>query len=352
MTKLKVAFDIRPLTNPEKYRGVGVYTKNLLQGLKKEDLGIKLIEFSDESQIPGEVDLIHYPYFNPFLVTLPLYSKIPRVITVHDVIPLLFPQHFPKGFRGWFKWQRQKLALKLSQQIITDSLSSKKDIIKVTGIRKTKVNPVYLAADPIFQPASQSEQKRVRQKYDLPAKFVLYVGDFNWNKNVVNLTKACLDLDLALLVLGSKAIATDYDHFHPENRALTQFQELATNYADLTTPGFVAQKDLVALYSTATVYCQPSYYEGFGLPVLEAMVCGCPVVCSQNSSLVEVAGSAAIAIKDPKHLNSIETALSQAFNLSPSARDKLIKKGLIQAQQFSWQKTVKETIKVYENTKK
>jgi len=280
-----------------------------------------------------------------------LKFKNPTVVTVHDIIPLLFPQHFPKGVKGWLKWQYQKFRLKQAAQIITDSQSSAQDIHKITHISSSKIDSVYLAASDDFKPASQTEQARVRRKYHLQDKFVLYVGEFNWNKNVVGLTKACLDLEMPLLVAGGRAVDKDYDRSHPENQPLSEFQRLAQDNADLTTtPGYVSQKDLIALYSTATVYCQPSFYEGFGLPVLEAMSCGCPMVCSDKGSLPEVAGKAAFYIKDPYSLGSIEKMLKKALNLSKSQRQKIVKQGLKQANKFSWQKTAQQTVNVYEKT--
>lgn len=347
---MKIAFDIRPLSNPEKFRGVGVYTKNLLKKLQTPIFKkIEIFEFDDEDQIPQDTDLIHYPYFNPFLLTLPLKFKKPTVVTVHDMIPLLFPQHFPKGVKGWFKWQYQKLRLKQTNHIITDSQASAQDICQVAHIKKLKISSVYLAASDDFKPASRTEQARVKKKYQLPDKFVLYVGEFNWNKNVVGLTKACLDLEMPLLVAGGRAVDENYDHSHPENQPLSEFQHLAKDNAELTTtPGYVSQKDLIALYSTAAVYCQPSFYEGFGLPILEAMACGCPVVCSNKGSLPEVAGKAVFYIKDPYSLTSIEKTLKKALNLSKNQRQKMIDQGLRQAERFSWQKTAQKTVEVYE----
>jgi len=109
----------------------------------------------------------------------------------------------------------------------------------------------------------------------------------------------------------------------------------------------ISQKDLVVLYSIASVYCQPSFYEGFGLPVLEAMACGCPVVCSKKGSLTEVAGEAALYIDKPDKISSIKKALKKGLNLSKSQRSKQVKAGLKQAKKFSWQKTGEKTIDVY-----
>lgn len=350
---IKVAFDIRPLNNPQKYRGVGVYTQNLYSQLRQKTKKVAVYGFKHPQEITENTDLVHYPYFDPFSLTLPLFKKFPTVVTVHDLIPIIFPEHFPKGLKGWLKWQIQKLSLKRTIHIITDSDSSQKDIVKILKVKKDSVSSIHLAPASVFQPASLAEQRRIRKKLGLPEKFLLYVGDFNWNKNVPSLVKACIGLEIPLVVAGGKAVSFDYDPRHPENQPLAEFQRLVQRHAELTTtPGFLSQKDLIALYSTATFYCQPSFYEGFGLPVLEAMACGCPVICSSFSSLPEVAGEAAIYIKDPYSVQSIKATIKKAFNFSEKSREKIINNAFKQVKKFSWQKTAQETRGVYEKALK
>lgn len=341
-----IGFDTRPLKTPEKWRGVGVYIQNLLPYLKKSKK-IEVIELANNK--PNKFDIVHYPYFRPFQKTLSFFKSTPRAVTVHDLIPLKFPQHFPKGIKGSLIWMWQKRCLKKSNLILTDSKASKKDIINILKINPKKVKVTYLSASKDFKPLPQPQVKKLLKKYNLPQKFVLYVGDFNWNKNVVNLTQACISLNLPLVLPGSTAIRSKYNTSHPENQMLFNFQKLAQKHPNLIkTLGQVSQKELVALYNQAFVYCQPSYYEGFGLPVLEAMQSGCPVVCSKSSSLPEVAGKAAIYIKKPFSDKEIKTALKKVLKMTQSKRDQLIKKGLKQAQKFSWKKTAQQTIKYYE----
>ncbi|MBU0619006.1 glycosyltransferase family 4 protein [Patescibacteria group bacterium] len=347
---IKVAFDTRPLANPEKYRGVGAYTQNLLIGIKDYGSGVRIFEFNHEREIPPDTDLVHYPYFNPFFLSLPLIKKFPTIVTVHDLIPIVFPHHFPKGIKGTIKWQLQKLALKGAVHIITDSQSSQKDVVRLIGIKKSQTSAVYLAPAITFKPAVLQARQRIKKNLNLPDKFILYVGDFNWNKNVPGLTQACLDLNMPLLVVGAKAAAKDFDYHHPENRALVKFRQFIQGSQGelIFTPGYISTDDLRAVYSLADFYCQASFYEGFGLPVLEAMACGCPVVCSQGGSLAEVAGQAAVFIKDPTSVESIKKALKTALAFNKQERQALIAKGFEQVKKFSWRTTTRETIKIYE----
>src|SRR6266581_1905653 len=143
---MKIAIDISPLQTGHKVRGVGFYLKNLKKTLLRYDTRNDYIFFAQDEKLDNKADLVHYPYFEPFFITLPFFSKQKRVVTVHDLTPIVFPEHFPAGIKGKFSWQVQKFNLQRSDGIITDSESSKKDIIRYVGAPESKIHVVYLAA--------------------------------------------------------------------------------------------------------------------------------------------------------------------------------------------------------------
>ena len=183
---MKVALEISPLTSPHNVRGIGSYTKTLFEALKKEK-NVEVIPFKHLGKIP-EADLIHYPYFDLFFHTMPIFGKSRTVVTIHDVIPLVFPAFFPAGKRAYINLFLQKIALKKANAVIADSKTSKADIADKLTFPNDKIHVVYLAQSSIFRP--QNPKIAIRKKYKLPDKFILYVGDVNWNKNILGLLQA------------------------------------------------------------------------------------------------------------------------------------------------------------------
>lgn len=347
---MKVAIDISPLKSSHRFRGIGAYTKNLvksLQSLKKRDFELVLIE---KDKIPQNCDLIHFPYFDLFFTTLPLIRKKKTIVTIHDTTPLVFPKHYPPGIKGKLRFQVQKMALKTVDGVITDSKNSQKDISLYLDYPKEKIFVVYLAAADIFR-KERKKLEKVREKYRLPQKFILYVGDVNYNKNILGLVKACKLVKTPLVIVGKQAVEKKIDRSHPENRDLVWLQDyckssIINHKSSIILTGFVPDKDLVIIYNLATVYCQPSFYEGFGLPVLEAMACGTPVVTSKKASLPEITRKAAVLV-DPYDINDIANGLTVAIE-DEDLREDLIEKGLKQVKNFSWEKVANETYKVYQ----
>ena len=281
---MNIAIDTTPLTSGHSGRGVGVYTKYLIESLQKYERQHTYTFVTRGQKVSDNTDLVHYPYFDPYFLTLPLQKPHPVVVTVHDLIPLVFPQEFPSGVRGQIKWQIQKVSLRGSSRVIADSHSSKKDITKITGLHPAKIDVIYLAPAAIFRQILQKEiLNRILKQYSLPEHFILYVGDVNWNKNIPGLLhayaiykKANPSLDIQLVLVG-KAFRNDALH---ENQII---QKLIHDYGierNVIIPGYVSESDLACIYNLAICLVQPSFYEGFGFPVLEAMACGCPVVCS------------------------------------------------------------------------
>jgi len=343
---MKVVIDISPLKSAHKTRGIGTYTRNLAESLIQIDPKNDYILTSKPNHLA--TDLIHYPYFDFFFPTLPFKKTKPTIVTIHDTIPLIFPQHYKPGLKGKINLIRQKLALQSADAIITDSNNSKKDIAHYLNQPNQKIHVVHLAANRQFKKASQAEIKRVRKKYHLPAKFVLYVGDINYNKNLKALINAFSKTNSKFhLVFVTRALRNKH---LPEAKIIFQSLKqynLKERFHLLTNVPLDPSSDLIAIYSTATAYVQPSLYEGFGLPVLEALKCQTLVISSNAASLPEVGGDAVIYF-DPKNINSLTSALTKTLNLSYPKRQRLIAEGLKQANKFSWDETAKNTIKIYQ----
>ncbi len=343
---MKVAIDITPLESAHRARGVGVYTKNLIDALETYGKQHTYIYFTGKQLVPQDADIVHYPYFDPFFLTLPLVKRKPAVVTVHDLIPLVFPYKFPAGVRGAVKWQVQKVSLRGASRIIADSLSSKNDIARIAGVKKEIIDTVYLAPDPAYRPITdQSTLAGIRRKYSLPKQFILFVGDVNWNKNVIGLLRAFVTLRKRKELMQSKLVLVGGafgDDTLSETQEINQFiREFDLEHVVIT-PGNVPLDELAGFYSMASVYVQPSHYEGFGLPVLEAMACGCPVVCTNTSSLKEIAGPAIqVGPKPEDILTGITGMLKVDRNIQSDRQFEWVR-------QFTWRRVAGETISVYE----
>lgn len=317
---MKIAIDTGPLTSGDSVRGIGTYTRELLNAL-----GLKGVDVSKEDL--AKFDVVHFTRFNPFFICLPFIKpkNTKFVLTVYDLIPLIYPKHYPPGLKGKIKFLINKFLIKKNvDAIITISETSKKDICRFLGINPGKVFVTYLAPRKIFR-------KLENPKYpDLPERFVLYVGDVNYNKNIPNLVRACELANIPLVIAGKQAKQLqDLDLDHPE---LTHLKNV--NWKKVIRLGYVDDGDLVKIYNLASVYVQPSFYEGFGLPVLEAIECGTPVVATKTQCLVEVLGNNFdyVDASDPKDM--------ARGILNPNRNIKL-------PRTYSWEKTGKETLKVY-----
>ena len=356
---MNVAIDVSPIEGKgslhHRVRGTGSYVKSLKESLLKYYPNDKYTFFTrgqtlpaGRQELPKDVDLIHYPYFEPFFLTLPFSSKTPFIVTVHDLTPLVFPKYFPAGLRGSLKWKIQRTNLKKAKRIITDSISSKNDIIKYAGIPEDRIEVIYLAAGEELKVIHNSEFiiHNLRKKFHLPEKFALYVGDVTWNKNLPRLIEACLKANIPLVLTGEAFMSSDFDRKNPWNQDLAIVQEISKENKNIIRIGFVSDDDLTSLYNMAAVFVMPSLYEGFGLPILEAMSCGCPVITSKEGSLPEVAGNAAFYV-DAYSIDSISEGIIKVFS-NADLRKELSEKGIKQAQKFSWKKTAEKTIKVYE----
>lgn len=336
---IKVYIDQQPLKSAHAIRGIGSYTRNLLDALRNQK-EVLLVES------PEKADVIHYPYFDLFFNTLSSTRKT-SIVTIFDTIPLIYPKEFPTGIKGKLSFWSQKGKLKRVDSIITISETSKKDIIRFLDVMPSKIHVIYLAQGKEFKKVTNSVAQVAASKYKLPSKFILYVGDVNYNKNVVGLIKAfaCLKSNINLVLVG-KAFENDI----AETREIFHLIEKLKIKDKVLIPGFVPGEDLVSIYNLATVYCQPSLYEGFGLPVLEAMASGCSVVALASQALIEIGQEAAL-FADPKEHQDLASKLDEVIN-NEELRDSLIKKGLSHSSKFGWEKVAEETIKVYNDSLK
>lgn len=350
---MKIAINIQPLKSGHKDRGIGNYTYNLIEALKSEP-NIEITEFTNLSQVKA-VDLIHYPWFDFYFHTLPIKKTFPTIVTIHDVIPLKFKDHYPFGLKARFNLGLQKLALSGSRQILTDSSVSKKDIIDLLKARPEKISVVYPALSEDFKVLTSAERLLVKRKYRLPDRYLLYVGDANWTKNLPFLVKCFNKLiknskfaDLKLVLAGGVFLKKVENINHPELESLKQVNRLIDQYnlSDrVIRPGNLSVKDLAGFYNLAGLYIQPSIYEGFGLPVLEAMACGVPVVSSEGGSLPEIGGEAAVYF-NPQNSRQLVSIISGILD-NDSLRNKLSGLGLKRAEEFSRQKFVNRIVQVY-----
>lgn len=342
----RVVIDISLMHGFSKKRGIGSYAKNLYKSLKEyTDLDIVL---NEERGFSGNSEIIHYPFFDFFQPTLPVFKKAKTVVTIHDVIPLKFSEHYPSGVWGGMNLIRQKIALKNVDAVITDSMASKGDIRQLLNIQDEKIHPIYLAPSDSFKVIKDSSLlKSAKEKYKLPEKFVLYVGNVNWNKNIVNMALGCMEADVKLVIMGSGFNIKNNETNHPELKSYREFMSKFKNNENIQILGYVEDDEIVQIYNLATLLILPSFYEGFGLPVLEAQACGVPVVTSKNSSLEEVGADSVVYI-DPYSAESISKGILAVFG-DETMRRQLIGKGFGNIKRFSWEQTARETRQVYES---
>lgn len=266
---------------------------------------------------------------------------VPTILTVHDLIFKVFPEHH-KRLNHIFLNRAMPLFVQHADAIITISEASKADIIYFYQTPPEKIHVIYEAAAPNFTAPSPEAIEGVRYKFNLPARFLLVVGTIEPRKNYSRLVRVLMrlrqkDPDLKLVVVGSKGWL--FEDFYQ-----TIADEQATEHVIF--PGFVPDADLPALYGAATVAVMPSLYEGFGLPLLEAMACGKPVVSSNSASLPELGGDVPLYF-DPSDDDAMLAALEQVL-LDEDLQTQMQKAGIERARQFSWDVTAAQTLDVYQ----
>ena len=364
---MRVAIDIRKLHD----FGIGTYIRNLLRYLARLDRENEYILFCqpEDSAIAGElganfrsihdrsapyslreqlslplaaarekVDVYHAPHY-----VLPILTPGRRVVTIHDCIHLMFPEYLPYRLGKLYARAMMYSAARHAHRILTVSESSKRDILRFFPVKPEKISVIYNAIDEHFriQPTDAAID-RVRERYQLADPFVLYVGNVKPHKNVERLIEAFALLrrraadGLKLLIIGD-----EISKFQTLRRAV-HHHKLHKHVRFL---GFVPDDTLSVLYRLAGVFVFPSLYEGFGLPPLEAMACGTPVITSNVSSLPEVVGDAALLV-DPHNSEAIADAIMQVL-VDSSLAAALRARGLARAQDFSWERSVARTLEIY-----
>src|SRR5271165_4287374 len=377
---LRIALDARRISD----FGIGTYIRNLIRALARIDqenhyLLITAAPAPELADLPENFETIVYTHrdrtrlaqvgFSFFLRTLkadlfhiplnavPLWMPKPYLVTTHDMSTLLFLDQ--SGYRSNLRRFFLRRGLMRAGRVMAVSSTTRADVAEVLGIPVNKIQVVYNAPDPTFHGLDESangaapsahppEIQRILERYHIHYPFLLYVGRTNAQKNIPRLVEAFAVLrgelqnnsafhDLRLIIIGDEiARQPALRHAVIQSRV-----EAAVRFL-----GFVPIETLRAFYQAASVFVFPSLYEGFGLPPLEAMACGTPVVCSHVSSLPEVVGEAALIV-NPENVFDIARGMREVL-LNDALRSGLIERGLEQVRQFSWERTAAQVLQNYE----
>jgi glycosyltransferase involved in cell wall biosynthesis len=293
--------------------------------------------------VTGGLDLFHSPDF-----VLPPVGRTPAILTVHDLSFLRVPQFFVSGFCEYLS-QAVARAVDRAHQILADSESTKRDLVELMAVSPERIHVVYPGVEERFRPVvDQPVLDSVRQRYRLPERFVLGLSTLQPRKNFDGLVAAfgrmlqeyrgepALD-DLDLVIAGGKGWMVEDLQKQVADAGLLERMHFC---------GYVRDQDLPALYTLASVFAFPSWYEGFGIPVVEAMACGTPVVSADNSSLPEAAGDAGLLV-DAGDVGGWAEAMWRLV-ADEELRGPLIDAGREQAKRFRWEKAASQVLQVYE----
>jgi len=331
---MKVAIVSGASKGKDAVRGIGVHTSELFKALRMgSNKNINIPEISPNDDL-SKFDVVHFTSFRPFFISLPFTKpkNTKFVLTIHDLIPLIYPNIYKPGIKGKLNYLINKfLVKKYVDAIITISETSKKDIVRFLGVDPKIVNVIYLAPKEIFK------KKKVANNWimeidgkQVPRRFALYTGDVNYNKNIPNLIKACNIANIPLVIAGKQAY--EIKNMNLKHAELKHLKNI--NWRGVIRVGFVPDEVLVDLYNLATVYIQPSLYEGFGLPVLEAVACGTPIVATKTQALVEILGKD-LDYVDPYNPDDMARGIS-----NPN-------KNINLPRIYSWEKAARETMDLY-----
>lgn len=266
---------------------------------------------------------------------------VPTVLTVHDLIFRRYPAHH-KPLNRWYLNMTMPLYCRRATRIIAVSEQTKRDVVGAYGIAPEKITVIYEAAAQGFAQQSVADVARVKQRYGLPERYLLSVGTIEPRKNLGRVLSAFERLRGeglidAFVIVGKRGWL--YDDF------FAQLEQSPAKEAVIF-PGWVEDGDLPAIYAGAAAVAFPSEFEGFGLPALEGMACGAPVVCSNTSSLPEIAGDAALLV-EPTSTDEITEALRRVLR-EPELAEEMRRRGYAQAAKFSWARAARETAQVYD----
>ena len=262
-----------------------------------------------------------------------------QLVFIHDVIPLLFPECYYRHTLYYYRLSRA-IHLNCYDEILVNSHTTKRDLVKHLKVPEEKVSVTLLGKDESFTKKNDAyRNQRVREKYGLPDSYLLFTGTLEPRKNITGLLEAYWNTrareSLKLVIAGKKGWLYE-EIFETVERFDLKERVVFT--------GFVDDDDLPCIYSMAKVFVYPSHYEGFGLPVLEAMACGVPVITSNVSSLMEVIGEAAILV-DPLDVAALTRSIDEVV-FNHATHDRLCKASVVRAQNFTWKRTAQETLKV------
>jgi len=351
---VKYILDARTAT--PHFPGIGRYVENLAAGmvpllrgdetleiLRPSLAGVSPFGLAQQWRVPPMLRgaaVYHSPYY-----LMPYRPGVPTVLTVYDLIPQLFPEGVSARARLWFQLAMQ-LALRAADHVICISEATRRDLLAHYRVDPARVSAIPLAPAAQFRPQSVEEQQRVCAKFGLDGRFVLYVGINKPHKNLVRLVEAWAQLRAdAVLVIGGA-----WDARYPQVKARVAELGLGERVRFI---GRVDDADLPGLYSACHLFVFPSLYEGFGLPVVEALACGAAVACAHTSSLPEVGGEA-VAYFDPEDVGGMAEVLQRGMEnrdwrlaLSEVEGLEIGRLGIERAAQFSWERTARETLAVY-----
>ncbi len=273
-------------------------------------------------------DVLHFPYDSRVM-----FKRGKFIATIHDVKPLVFPELYPGS-------ERLRRGVDRIDRVITDSQASKQDIVRLLGIPEEKIDVAYLGISESFFTA-QSDRS-VLKKFSINQQYILYVGSGDPTKNLSRLLKTYSTLPAELISGYGLVLVGD---LKKNSALLKEIENLKLSNRVILT-GRVEEQDLIQFYHHATLFVYPSLYEGFGLPVLEAMASGVPVITSKVSSLPEVVGDAGVLI-NPQNTNELRDQMVRVLK-DRELQDRMRKAGLDRARQFTWEKTARQTVKSYQ----
>ncbi len=298
----------------------------------------------EERELPGWLraagaEVYHAPQ-NGFRAPSP--CPVPLVVTVHDLIPFVLPELVRASFRRRFMRELPRI-LERSDLVVTVSKASREDLVRILEVPPAKIRVVYPGVDQRFHPVPKAAARHyLVSQYQLPPRYILYVGGMNERKNVAELifayakVRRYLDPPHQLVVAGKVS---------RREEPLFRLVDSLGLEGEVLFPGFIPTHDMPALYSGAALLVYPSLYEGFGLPPLEAMACGTPVVIARAPALLEVAGPAALTVRTGDTL-ALAEAIHEVLR-RPDLAGQLVERGLSRARSFCWQRTAQEMIGVY-----
>lgn len=327
------------------HKGRNRYWDNILLPHFIENEGIDVF-FSPAFTLPFLPRLKRFVGWLPLPKTVRLLLKIDQkvryVVVIHDIIC----EHSPQYFTLTMSFKQRLIgrnAARVADRIIADSLCTKNDLVKFYGVAEDRVTVIYPEVDRNLRPVrNRKSLERIRHKYRLPTRYILYLGTIEPRKNVEGIVRGYAQLPEELRARYSLVISGGMGWKAEEIR--DEIGRLAAKH-DIRCLGYVDDEDVPSLYTMASLFVFPSFYEGFGYPPLEAMACGTPVITSNLSSLPEAVGDAAILV-DPRNIDEIAAAMETVLT-SPTLRRALRAKGFRQAAKFSWKQCARETLRVF-----